>query len=103
MHNLRLCRVLAACGSQPAARLLQDGVTAKACVIMFQGCSRVVIDFIRSLQQHLRIMSIKRWVRAGRRRTLTRFYISTCLGFFVGDSCSTIALRCTKKRSKPMW
>jgi len=30
VHNLRLCRLLAARGSQPAARLLQDGVTAKA-------------------------------------------------------------------------
>ena len=29
VHNLRLCRLLAARGSQPAARLLQDGVTAK--------------------------------------------------------------------------
>ena len=30
VHNLRLCRLLAARGSQPAARLLQDGVTTKA-------------------------------------------------------------------------
>jgi hypothetical protein len=29
VHNLRLCRLLVARGSQPAARLLQDGVTAK--------------------------------------------------------------------------
>ena len=29
VHNLRLCRLLASRGSQPAARLLQDGVTAK--------------------------------------------------------------------------